>query len=42
MKRHVVILDDLKLDKDWWAHTKLGLVFGGMAITIFAIYAFVL
>lgn len=42
MKRHEVILGDLKLDKAWWAHTKLAILFGTIAVVIFGIYAFVL
>ena len=41
-RRHEVILDDLKLDRDWWAYTKL---FGGLAVMaalIFSFFAFVL
>ena len=42
MKRHEVILGDLKLDKAWWAHTKLAILYGTTAVVIFGIYAFVL
>ena len=42
MKRHDVILGDLKLDRDWWAYTKLFGGLGVMAVLIFSFYAFVL
>ena len=42
MKRHEVILDDLKLDTEWWAHTKAAILFVVMAVVIFGFYAFVL
>lgn len=42
MKRHVVILDDLKLEAPWWTHTKFAILFGIMAVVIFGFYAFVL
>ena len=42
MKRHEVILGNLKLDKAWWAHTKLAILYGTTAVVILGIYAFVL
>ena len=42
MKRHEVILDDLKLDAEWWAHTKFAILFVVMAVVIFGFFAFVL
>ena len=42
MKRHIVILDDLKLEAAWWTHTKFAILFSLMAVVIFGIYAFVL
>ena len=42
MKRHIVILEDRKLDAPWWAHTKFAILFSVMAVVIFGIYAFVL
>ncbi len=42
MKRHIVVVDDLKVDAFWWAYTKFAIVFGIMAVVIFGFYAFVL